>query len=289
MLRRKLGGTLSVCLPQNGGVLSFRRHKGGGGIDYELAKAVAASIGVKLKVVWYESEDDEESNPVDEVNAFMSHRLCQLSASFPLVADAIAQGPGRSVRLPRYRHIPASEVGKIIDLSKLVVSRPYRSTRFVVVLPVGSTLRVERLADLEGKRILAEEGTVAGAIAMQYQGGLLRDKVDLVPPGPKTLWVLEAGKHDAAIIELDRFDAHLKQNRVSKLKLSGYEHSIRYNIAFVSIAKHKDLIAHTDTVIAVGLKDGSVAAMARRSGMTYRPPDGNRIRGRLSFLELARD
>jgi hypothetical protein len=280
---------LSVCLAQNGGVLSFRRHDGGGGIDYELAKAVAASLKVKLKVVWYESENDEESNPVDEINAFLSYGLCQMSASFPLYIDAIAQGPGRSVRLARYRHMPQSDVGKIIDLGQLIVSRPYRSTRFVVVLPGGSTLKVSRLADLEGRTILAEEGTVAGAIAMQYQGGRLRAKVDLVPPGPRTLWILEAGKHEAAIIELDKFDAHLKQNRISKLKLSGYEHRIRFNIALVSIAKHKDLIAFANTVIAAGLKDSSIAAMARRSGMTYRPPDGNRIRGRLSFRDLARD
>ena len=270
-------------------MLSFRRHSGGGGIDYELAKAVATALGVKLKVVWYESENEEESNPVDEVNAFMSAGLCQMSASFPLYADAIAQGPGRSVRLPRYRHMPESERGRIVDLSQLIVSRPYRSTRFVVVLPGSSTLKVESLADLDGKKILAEEGTVAGAIAMQYQGGRLRATVDLVPPGPKTLWIMEAGKHDAAIIDLDKFDAHRKQDRISKLKLSGYEHSIRYNIALVSIAKHKDLIAYANSVIAAGLKNGTIAAMARRSGMTYRPPDGNRIRGPLSFRELARD
>lgn len=276
-------------MAQNGGVLSFRRHKGGGGIDYELAGAIATALGVKLKVVWYESENEEESNPVDEVNAFMSAGLCELSASFPLHADAIAQGPGRSVRLPRYRHMPESDVGKIVDLSQLIVSRPYRSTRFVVVLPGNSTLKVTRLADLDGKKILAEEGTLAGAIAMQYQGGRLRNNVDLVPPGPRTLWIMEAGKHDAAIVDLDKFDAHRKQNRISKLKLSGYEHSIRYNIALVSIAKHKDLIAYANTVIAAGLKDGSIATMARRAGMTYRPPDGNRIRGPLSFRELARD
>ncbi len=250
---------------------------------------MASSLGVKLKVVWYESEDDEESNPVDEINAFMSAGLCQLSASFPLHAGAIAQGPGRTARLPRYRHMPERDIGKIVDLSQLIVSQPYRSTRFVVVLPGPSTLKVEHLADLKGKRILAEEGTVAGAIAMQYQGGLLRAKVDLVAPGPKTLWILEAGKHDAAIIELDKFDAHVKQNRVSKLKLSGYEHSIRFNIALVSIAKHKDLIAYANTVIAAGLKNGSIAAMARRSGMTYRRPDAMRVRGPLSFTELARD
>jgi len=243
-------------------VLSFRRHSGGGGIDYELAKAVASSLGVKLKVVWYESENDEESNPVDEINAFMSYGLCQMSASFPLYADAIAQGPGRSVRLPRYRHMPEGDVGKIVDLSRLVVSRPYRSTRFVVVLPGTSTLKVTRLSDLDGRTILAEEGTVAGAIVMQYQGGRLRAKVDLVPPGPRTLWILEAGKHDAAIIELDKFDAHRKQNRISKLKLSGYEHSIRYNIALVSIARHKDLIAYANNVIAAGLKNSAIAAMA---------------------------
>jgi hypothetical protein len=288
-LRRTLNGTLSVCLPQNGGVLSFRRHRGGGGIDYDLAKAVATALGVKLKVVWYESEAEEESNPVDEVNAFISYGLCQMSASFALFADAIAQGPGRSVRLPRYRHMPEGDVGKIVDLSQLIVSQPYRSTRFVVVLPGNSTLKVTRLADLEGKRILAEEGTLAGAIAMQYQGGSLRATVDLVPPGPKTLWIMEAGKHDAALIELDKFDAHRKQDRISKLKLSGYEHSIRYNIALVSTVMHKDLIAYANTVIAAGLKDGSIAAMARRAGMTYRPPDGDRIRGPLSFTELARD
>jgi hypothetical protein len=81
----------------------------------------------------------------------------------------------------------------------------------------------------------------------------------------------------------------VKQNRVSKLKLSGYEHSIRFNIALVSIAKHKDLIAYANTVIAAGLKNGSIAAMARRSGMTYRRPDAMRVRGPLSFTELARD
>ena len=288
-LKKKLGGKLKVCLAQNGGVLSFRRHKGGGGIDYIVAKAVADALGVTLKIVWFESENEEESNPVDEVNAFMSYGLCQLAASFPLHRDAIGQGPGRSVPLARYRHMPERDVGRIVNLRQLIVSAPYRSTRFVVVLPGSSTLRVKSLADLDGRKILAEQGTVAGAISMQYQGGLLRDKVDLVKPGPRTLWIMEGGKHDAAVIELDKYDSHRKQNRITKLKLSGYEHSIRYNIGLVSIDRHQNLIAFASAVIKKRLADGSLARAAVKSGVSFRAPDSPLIRGRLSFRELARD
>jgi hypothetical protein len=271
-------------------VLSARRHRGGEGIDYALADAVARSIGAKLEVVWYESEYELENDPVDEVNAFMSYGLCQLAASVPLVTGILKQGAGKAVRLPRYRHMLDRDIGKVVDLGPLIASAPYRSTRFVVVLsPNARSLQVNTLADLEGKRILAEEGTVAGAIVMQYHGGILRNSVDLVAPGPKTLWLLERGKHDAAFIELDKYDNHRKQNRISKLTLSGYEHSIRFNIAFVSIPRYRDLIAQVDAVIAAGLHDGAIARMSKRAGVTYRAPVKPRMRGGVSFIELAKD
>ncbi len=288
-LGKSLGGTLSVCLPQNGGVLSYRRHSGGGGVDYEVLKAIAASLSVKFKVVWYESEDEEESNPIDEVNAFMSYGLCQMAGGVPLHRNVMNRGFGSSVPLPRYRDMPPSAVGKVVTLDKLVLTAPYRSTRFVVVLPGGSNLTVRTLTDLSGKRILAEQGTVAGAIAMMYRGGMLRQKLDLVPPGPGTLWRLEGGKHAAAIIELDKFDGHRKQNGITKLRLSGYEHRIRYDIGLVTIDRHAQLAAHASALLRVLVADGRVAAFAERAGVTYRPPTETAIRGQLSFRELATD
>ena len=47
-------GTLTACLAKNGGVMSSRRAKGGDGMDYEVAAALAAEMGVPLEVRWFE-------------------------------------------------------------------------------------------------------------------------------------------------------------------------------------------------------------------------------------------
>lgn len=69
-------GVLTVCIARNGGIMSGWRHDGGTGLDYDLSAELAERIGLKLEPVWFESEQEEESDPVKESYAMLSYGLC---------------------------------------------------------------------------------------------------------------------------------------------------------------------------------------------------------------------
>lgn len=289
-LKGELRGVLRVCLAENGGAMSYSRGKRSGGLDLAIGAMIAEKLGVAFKVTWFESEAEEESNPVDELNALMTHGLCAMSPSFPLYAPALEQGPGKTSMLPDYRGKPREERGLHIKLGRLIASRPYRASPLVVVLgPHAGKTEIQSLKDLTGMRLIAEEGTLPGAIALNYGAGALRDKLTLVPPGRATLRRLEANEFEAAFVELEKYDGYRLRKRDTKLSLASYQHSIMFNMGFVALEKNRALIAAVDAVLKDALADGRIAALAKENQVSYRAPASPDIRGPIRPIDLARD
>ena len=101
-------GKLTACLTRNAGVLSGRRHEGGTGFDYRLSAALAKGLGLDLSVVWTEGEQEEDSDPVKETYALLSHSLCDMVPGVPLYQNAVGAPPSDRGALPRWLDMPTT-------------------------------------------------------------------------------------------------------------------------------------------------------------------------------------
>ncbi len=281
-------GALTVCLARGGGVMSSRRAAGGVGVDYALSEAVAEAVGLPLSVVWFESEQDEESSPVKEAYAMLSHGLCDLVPSFALLRSALSGVAGGRGALPRWDERPARMApGAQVDLEPIAVTRPYMRAEMGLVVREGvDPGPVERLSDLEGITLGIEQGTLAGALtARQVSADALAGAVTM-NPGPGFLWRMEAGAFDAALTTTGAYDLHARQNPITALRLTDYRHPMGFNLAVAGLASKEGLVAAADAAIGALGEDG-LAALAAGEGATWAAPRAPAVAPPMTMRDLA--
>ena len=281
-------GALTVCLASNGGVMSSRRLSGGVGVDWALSEAIAEAVGLPLSAVWFESEQDEESSPVKEAYAMLSHGLCDLAPGFALLETALEGVAGGRGPLPRWDDRPAHwEPGAQVDLEPVAVTRPYMRAEMGLVVREGvDPGRVARLADLSGVRLGIEQGTLSGALtARQASAEEVAGAVTL-DPGPGFLWRMEAGAFDAALTTTGAYDFHARQNPATALRLAPYRHPMGFNLAVAGLASNAALVEAASAAIAALGEDG-LAALAAGEGASWAAPREPIVAPPLSMRDLA--
>jgi len=281
-------GTLTVCLAHNGGAMSARRADGGIGLDYAVAAAVADHLKLDLKTVWFESEVEEESDPVRETFAMLSKPLCDLVPGHPLYAPAVGKSRWPTARPPRWRRLKDLEhVEPLVPLKPITVTEPYRRNEIGIVLaPSAGDRTVVRLDQLAGLRVAAEQGTLAGAILMAQAPAIIRERLSFWVPGPKFLWEMEAGKFDAALVDVSEFDFHKRQNGITRLRLADYRHSLSFNFGFAVNTENAGLKDAVDEAVGRLLADAAIKPLARAQNLHYAPPRKPHMRHALSPMDL---
>jgi ABC-type amino acid transport substrate-binding protein len=268
---------LRVCLDQNASLLSSKRGDKTQGFDLLVSQAVAKRLGRVLELQWFESELDEESNPVLEANALLSDRRCHLIAGYPLFATALGEPSAKRARLPDFEGAKREDRRRWVPLDAVAASRGYRYSPLVVVVrPEAAGRRIENLADLKGVPLGAEEKTLSGAILMSYRGGMLREQITSVAPGKGLLEGIERGDYGAALVELNRFDAYVAKHPETKLSSSGHYHSLGHNVGLLGLASEAALISEVNVAIGEMLEGSDLQSLAAAARITYlspRPPD----------------
>ena len=281
-------GALTVCLASSGGVMSSRRLSGGVGVDYALSEAIAEAVGLPLSVVWFEAEQEEESSPVKEAYAMLSHGLCDLAPGFALLDSALSGVAGGRGALPRWDDRPAHLGPEVqVDLEPVAVTRPYMRAEMGLVLREGvDPGAIARLSDLSGVRLGIEQGTLAGALTVHQAGSeAVADAVTL-NPGAGFLWRMEAGAFDAALTTTGAYDFHARQNPVTALRLAPYRHPLGFNLAVAGLAENADLVAAADEAIAA-LGEEGLAALASAQGASWAAPREPWVAPPLTIRDLA--
>ena len=281
-------GTLTVCLARNGGIMSSHRAGGGVGLDHALAEAMAEAMGLPLSVVWYEAEQDEESSPVKEAHAMLSHGLCDLVPGFALLETSLDGVAGGRGALPRWEDRPAHlGPGFQVDLEPIAVTRPYMRAEMGLVLHEDADVAApDRLSDLAGVRLGIEQGTLAGALTLRQADAEALAGAVTLNPGPSFLWRMEAGAFDAALTTVGAYDFHARQNPITALRLTPYRHPIGFNLAVAGLASNTGLVEAADAAIAALGQDG-LAALARSEGATWAAPAEPAVSPPLTMRDLA--
>lgn len=281
-------GTLTVCMARNGGVMSAKRADGGKGLDYDLSAELARRLGLKLDVTWFESEQEEESDPVKETYAMLAHGLCDLVPGFSLYETALQRADGERAALPRWDDQPDYRPpGFQIDLKPIAVSKPYaRIEMGIVVREEVSKRRFDNLANLEGLKVGVEQGTLAGVLTLrQGTAKLVADAVTL-NPGPTFLWEMEKGAFEATLVTATAYDFHKRQNPITKLVLTDYRHPIGFNIAFAALRDNAPLIERLNAQIEPMVANWYIGEIARKNNMHIAPPTKPDVMGRLTMADI---
>jgi len=283
-----------VCVAKNGGAMSGRRASGGIGLDYEVSQALADKLSLGFEPVWFESEQDSMSSPAKEAVAMLSYGLCDVVPGFALYAPDLGPFPGETSPVPRWDDRPTFLGPQFqLPLEPFIHSRPYARIEMGLVvrsdLPQkerAALVAIRTLSDLPPVKVGVQQGTLAGILTLRQGTPKLVAQAVTLTPGPQFLWEMENGAFDAALVSVPEYDFHARQNRLTKLELTGYRHPIGFNIGFIALAKNADLMARIDGIIADMVKEDAVSALAAKSDMHYAPPTEPAVRPAMSIVDI---
>ena len=288
-------GELTVCLPRNGGVIAGRRLTGGSGFDYRVSNAIAEQLGLPLNIIWIENDLDEESDPVRETYAMLAHRLCDAIPGHPRYEGAVGVSDYDRASLPRWLGMPQEidpdtnllkdSLAGFVDVEPVAVTGGYMRTQIGLVYR-DDTAEPIGLDDLQNRRLALQQGTLSGAIATLQVAPVDRALLKMMNPGAGFLWEVENQNLPLAIVDVPAFDAHLKANPFTPLRLAAWRHAVGMDIGIAVLAENTVLIEVLDAVIADLLASGQLPQFAEEEGMTYSAPVSSDLAPRFTLETL---
>ena len=289
---------LSVCLEANSAPYSFKHGKEIGGFDLAVAQAIAKRLDRTLMIQWFEvsaQPDGDKPSPNNAKDALLSDGKCQLVAGYPLTTDSFIRQVEWS-KFPDFDGAKPEDRRRRVTLQEMAPTEAYQFLPMTVVLgPKVADLKIHSLNDLKGVKLGGESSTLPNAILTMYTGHELSGQVEHITPGVSLerggglLERLERGDYDATLIELHRFDAYRKEHPDTKLKLSGYYHSVGFSMGFAALKSETALIDAVNHAIDEMKAKNEFAALAGAEGMTYIAPHDPEMRGPVGFGELSHD
>ena len=107
---------------------------------------------------------------------------------------------------------------------------------------------------------------------MKYGNGQLIDHVLHMRETRDVFQALQADSVDAAFVDVRTFDAWRGAHGSGGLALSGYVHSLAFNMGFVALASNMALINQANSILADLQAHDAIAPMAASAGLTFMPP-----------------
>lgn len=266
---------LKVCLQQGNVPLSYKEGSEPRGLDVAVAKAIAEAAGRPLEPVFFRSEYEMDKTLAHEVNALLSSGVCELASGYALFESDLG-APGRpTARTPDFPGAPPPPRRPFVTLSRLAATRPYYAAAMGVITR-DPAMKVETLADLQGVKLGAIAGTLAGSALELYRYGVLQPNVVTLTQKEDLLAELEAGRFDATLTPLARFDAYRLAHPGTRLARAKYLHPLRINLGFVGLERNPDILAIANHEIERALGGGELEKWAQAAGVSWvapQPPD----------------
>jgi ABC-type amino acid transport substrate-binding protein len=274
-------GPLKVCAAAANPPLSHAVDGQPRGLDVAVAKAIAAELRRPLEIVFFESEYDRDKTLAQEVNALLSSRVCDLASAFALFAAEFGAPSRDSARTPDYPGAKPRRQRPFIPLSRLSGTRAYYAMAMGVITG-NPALRVDTLADLQSSSVGSVTGTMAGAALMFYRNGILQPRLVTLSQREDLLEALEAGRFDATLTPLSKYDAYRSSHPDTRLSRAKFVHPLRINMGFVALESESSTIAAANRVIERALASGDLKRWAEEAGATWiapEPPDIQPVMG----------
>jgi len=282
------GQALTVCMAEDNPPLSYRAQGQDRGLDVRVAQAVADELGRPLKVVFFESKYEHDSTLSHEVNALLSSGVCDLASGFALMASDLGPPSRPTARVPDYPGAKRPPQRPWVPLGTLVPSRPYHAMAMALVVRDASRTDAT-LMNPGDARIGAVSGTMAGTVVSMYRNGKLRPQVVSLAQNEDALEQLEAGRIDATLVTLDRFDAWRLAHPASGLRRAAYTHPLRINMGFVARSDAPQALGAADRVIGRALASGELKRWSEQNGSTWIEPAEPAVSLAIGLADLLRE
>jgi ABC-type amino acid transport substrate-binding protein len=262
---------LAVCMAENNPPLSYLEGSEIRGLDARIAQAIAAELERPLKLIPFESKYEMESTLSHEVNALLSSGVCELASGFPLLAGDLGPASRPSSRVPDYPGAPRRPQRPWVPLGELAPSRAYHAVALGLLVREAAR-ESATLADPGDARIGVTAGTMAGTAVTLYRNGKLRPQLVGLSKTQDALEELAAGRIDATLASLDRFDAWRLSHADSPVRRAAYLHPLRINIGFVARVESAAVLAAASRVIERALADGDLQRWSAAAGTSWVAP-----------------
>ncbi|MGQ0579220.1 MAG: substrate-binding periplasmic protein [Betaproteobacteria bacterium] len=276
---------LRVCMAAGNMPLSYRAAGEALGLEVEVARAIAAELGRPLDVVFFDSQYERETSLAQEVNAMLSSGVCELASGYALFAADLGQASRPSARAPDHDGARPRRERPFVPLGRLAAARAYYAMAMGVVTREPG-MRVDSLADLQGLRIGAITGTVAGSALLLYRNGVLQKGLVTLSQLDDLLTEMEAGRFDATLTPLNKYDAYRLAHPGTRLTRAGYLHPLRINLGFVGLESEAATLAAASRAIERALAAGDLARWAETAGVTWVPPEAPDVQPPFSIGSL---
>ncbi len=280
-----LAEPLKVCMAENNPPLSWQAEGRTRGLDVRVTEAIAGELGRPLEIVPFESKYEGDSTLAHEVNALLSSGVCELASGFPLLAPELGAPSRPTARVPDHAGAKPPPKRPWVPLGALGGSHAYHAAAMALVVRDASR-ETASLADPGDARIGVTAGTMAGTIVTLYRNGKLRPQLIGVSQNEDALAQLEAGRFDATLVPLDRFDAWRIAHPSSILRRTGYLHPLRINIGFVALATAPDVLAAADKVIDRARAEGALERWTNDNHATWIEPSSPDVSGPIGLTQL---
>ena len=266
---------LAICMADGNAPLSYRADGAPRGLDVALSQAIAVEAGRPLKVVFFDSEFERDQSLVHEVNALLSSGVCDLATGYALFASDLGAPSRPSARTPDHDGAKPRRQRPFVPLGRLAATRAYQAVAMGVITREAG-VRVDTLADLQGLRVGAVTGTMAGSALVLYRNGVLQKGLVTLSQREDLLAALEAGRFDATLTPLNRYDAYRLAHPGTRIARAAYVHPLRINLGVVGLESEPATIGAADRAIGRALADDALARWADAAGASWIrpvPPD----------------
>ena len=186
----KSTGTLKVAVYKEFAPFSSGAANSMAGIDVDLAKALAQNLGLKLTLLPFDAGDDMRDDLRNMV--WKGHYL--------------GYGPA-DVML----HVPV-DVRFMRQNEQVFIFAPYYRETTVLAHDLSKLPQVTQTEDLKGVELAAEQGTAAASALAAAEGGLLRDKIHMMPNAQVAVQMLRNGQVAAVYATRAQIESELPQN-----------------------------------------------------------------------------
>lgn len=278
-------GELKVCMADGNPPLSYRAGGEARGLEVAASRAIAAELGRPLKIVFFESQYEREVSLAHEVNALLSSGVCELASGYPLFAPDLGAPSRANARTPDHDGAKPRRERPFVVLQSLASARAYYAMAMGVVTREPG-MRANSLADLQGKRVGVISGTLAGTAVLMYRNGVLKDGLVTLSQIEDLLAALEAGRFDATLTPLNKYDAYRLAHPGTRLARGAYVHPLRINLGFVGLESDAAVLAGASRAIKRALASGDLPRWAESAGATWIPPEAPDVQGPFGFGSL---
>lgn len=224
-----------------------------GGIDYEVAGAIAKKLGVRLDPIWFEADENVDDDLRNMV--WKGHYL--------------GVGPADAMI-----HAPIDpELARRNDRVKLVA--PYYRDKLELVRDVERLPQIDDMSFLKDMYIGAEEASLASIVLLSIEGGRYRDRIRHYKNATLAIAAMQRGEVVAVLGQHGEVQGLSKgeaKARYSQLPLPGALVNRQWVVGVAVKANHDALAKAIETAMTELAAEGELEKIFARYGVAYLKP-----------------